>query len=223
MLGFESPERPDAIAFLAGISATRCLVDTRSLLDFDTLDTADIAGLAQQPTSAQTYSLVRWGNELSEHDLGELAQIFTVMNTAPRGDTTVNDDPPDPTARREWLHLVQAAGDEYVTMCARHQPSGQLAGFTMVRVHTSSWPGHGFQEDTGVDPAHRGHGLGLWLKSAMLEHLLQEHPLLRRLETWNAAENEHMLQINRRLGYLPATVEAEWELAGRALDDFASG
>lgn len=221
VLGFVSKDRPGPIAFLASIGATSCLAETRSLLDFDALDIADVTAGAQRPASAGDYTLVRLAHDMSDDDLGQLARIYTVMNTAPRGEMTMNDEAPDPLARRDWLHLVRDAGDEYVTFCARHEPSGQLAGFTMVRVHTSSWPGHGFQEDTGVDPGHRGHGLGLWLKCAMLVHLLAEHPLLRRLETWNAEENEHMLRINRRLGYFAATVGCQWEISGPALDKLA--
>lgn len=221
VLGFSTTDTPTATGFLSSLGATRCLVETRSVLDFTSLDHDAVADWAQRPEGAEAYSLVRWDNGMTDADIIELARIYTVMNTAPRGELTLNDEQPDPGARREWLNVIRAAGDDYVTFCARHDPSEEIAGFTMVRVHRTSWPGHGFQEDTAVAPAHRGHRLGLWLKSSMLQDLRHSHPLLRRLETWNAAENEHMLAINNRLGYTATTTETDWELSGAALEHLA--
>jgi RimJ/RimL family protein N-acetyltransferase len=63
-----------------------------------------------------------------------------------------------------------------------------------------------------VDPTHRGHGLGLWMKATMLQRVLAVRPEVTSIETGNADVNEHMLRINRRLGFRTAAAAAEHEL-----------
>jgi len=55
---------------------------------------------------------------------------------------------------------------------------------------------------------HRGHGLGLWVKALNLLRLTDERPLVQRVSTWNAASNDHMIRVNRALGFV---CEHEWE------------
>jgi mycothiol synthase len=49
--------------------------------------------------------------------------------------------------------------------------------------------------------AHRGHGLGLAVKTRMLRWLTAERPDLERIYTSSAASNAHMLRVNRALGF----------------------
>lgn len=48
---------------------------------------------------------------------------------------------------------------------------------------------------------HRGHGLGLAVKQAVLAELRRSHPRVQRIHTWNADENQHMPAINEALGF----------------------
>jgi RimJ/RimL family protein N-acetyltransferase len=52
-----------------------------------------------------------------------------------------------------------------------------------------------------VTKAHRGHRLGLLVKSAMLEWLGTAEPELTRIVTDNAAPNSFMIAVNEALGY----------------------
>jgi RimJ/RimL family protein N-acetyltransferase len=64
------------------------------------------------------------------------------------------------------------------------------------------------QQDTAVLAAHRGHGLGAWMKAANLQWLTADRPLVKRVQTSNAAENEHMLRVNDQVGFrVEATTE----------------
>jgi RimJ/RimL family protein N-acetyltransferase len=72
-------------------------------------------------------------------------------------------------------------------------------------------PQRAHQHDTAVVPAHRGHGLGLWIKSAMLVALRAERPDVTEIETGNSTANQHMLAINQRLGFRPWQELNSWQ------------
>ena len=73
-------------------------------------------------------------------------------------------------------------------------------------------PGYAGQYDTSVLRAHRGHRLGRLLKIAMLQWLTDEEPQLRTLDTWNAASNAHMIEVNEVLGYQVVATGIDWQL-----------
>ncbi|MFL6134226.1 MAG: GNAT family N-acetyltransferase, partial [Nocardioidaceae bacterium] len=61
-------------------------------------------------------------------------------------------------------------------------------------------PSAAFQEDTSVVRAHRGHRLGLLMKTEMLRWISVARPEVHVVDTWNAVSNHHMIAINERLG-----------------------
>jgi hypothetical protein len=85
-------------------------------------------------------------------------------------------------------------------MLARHRGTGELVGHTVVAVEGHR-PQVGHQHDTTVVRSHRGHRLGLLLKSAMVLWLAEAEPQLEVVDTWNAESNDHMITVNEALGY----------------------
>jgi GNAT superfamily N-acetyltransferase len=211
VLGFEALDEQSALGFLARYDARSCIADTRSVLEIDRVDRADIAACAQRPAGASAYSLVSWDGVPPEDVLDKYARVTTAMNTAPIGDMRWNDEVADADRLRAWGRAITERGDDPWVVCGRHDESGEFAGLTEV-LHLNRWPGHAWQENTAVDPAHRGHGLGLWMKATMLQRILTDRPDIRFIETWNAAENEHMLRVNRRLGFRAHSTGAEIEV-----------
>ncbi|MCQ8780529.1 GNAT family N-acetyltransferase, partial [Escherichia coli] len=57
------------------------------------------------------------------------------------------------------------------------------------------------QDDTLVMPEHRGHGLGLALKTATMAVLRREHPDRTVLHTWTDPDNVAMQRTNERFGF----------------------
>ncbi|MBG6182340.1 hypothetical protein IWX65_000269 [Arthrobacter sp. CAN_A214] len=49
------------------------------------------------------------------------------------------------------------------------------------------------------------------MKAANLERLRDEWPEVKRLYTWNAAENSFMLAVNIELGFRPVGATAGWQ------------
>jgi hypothetical protein len=51
-----------------------------------------------------------------------------------------------------------------------------------------------------VVSSHRGHRLGIRLKTAMLQWLREAEPDLMSIDTWNAVSNAHMIAVNDAIG-----------------------
>jgi GNAT superfamily N-acetyltransferase len=66
---------------------------------------------------------------------------------------------------------------------------------------------------TGVDPEHRGHALGKWLKAVMTLRVMDERPQVTSIRTGNADSNDAMLGINKEMGYVPFISQTVWEIA----------
>jgi hypothetical protein len=63
---------------------------------------------------------------------------------------------------------------------------------------------------------HRGHRLGMLIKSAMVELIARHEPTVRDFLTSNAGPNAHMIAINEQLGFQVISVHQTWEIDLRA-------
>jgi mycothiol synthase len=151
---------------------------------------------------ASGYSLVAFDGHCPEDLLDRFAAVTGVMNTAPRGDMDMEDEVYTPGLIREFEESMRAKGTTIWTVVARHDATGDLAGYTALFLPRHR-PWQAQQGDTGVDPAHRDKGLGRWLKAANLLRLLDERPAVQVVDTENADSNEPMLNINVALGFRP--------------------
>jgi GNAT superfamily N-acetyltransferase len=144
------------------------------------------------------YRLTRWRGTVPD----ELAQAFTdaraAMDDVPVGEPDFTSVGWDIDRVKEMAEVVHKRGDTLITVAA--MAGDRVAGFTEIVIP------HGdvlrvYQYDTAVVPEHRGNGLGLWVKAAMLEWLRAEWPDVAEIETDNAEDNAHMLNVNERLGF----------------------
>ena len=89
--------------------------------------------------------------------------------------------------------------------------SGAVVAYSNLGV-TVHDPDNGYQWGTLVRRADRGHRLGVAVKVATLR-LLQAAPQSapRRLHTWNAEVNSHMIGINEALGFRPVERAGEFQ------------
>ena len=87
---------------------------------------------------------------------------------------------------------------------------GEAAGTTEVFVNRHR-PAASWQWSTVVLPAHRGRGIGRWVKAAMWQRLRTTEPEVTALETGNAASNAHMLAINIEMGFQPTHLTGCWQ------------
>ena len=196
-------------AWLAAKGAVRGAVDEQNVLRLaDVARDALVAEVAAAPTG---YELVRFDGPVPEDLVTAFVEMNDAMNDAPRDDLTMEDWSYSVDRLREWEKALAARGHGRWTVVARHVETGALAGFNQL-VLRPEWPECVENEETAVVVAHRGHGLGRWVKAANILRVLDELPEAVCIQTHNAVSNTHMVRVNRALGFVPERVVESWEL-----------
>jgi GNAT superfamily N-acetyltransferase len=163
------------------------------------------------------YSLELIDGVFPEHLRGDAATFHHIMQTAPRDDLDVGDVTIDADFVAELDRALTESRRTRWTLLVRDS-AGACVGGTEVTFEPSS-PNAAFQQNTGIDPEHRGLGLGKWVKAAMLECIRDERPAVRVVRTDNAFSNGPMLAINDALGFKVQGARTEWQAeVGDVLD-----
>ncbi|WP_420116118.1 GNAT family N-acetyltransferase [Micromonospora sp.] len=199
-------------AFAAALGARPALVDVRRRLDVTALDRDRLAALrAGARSAAAGYRTVRWhGHPQSEH-LADLAYLEgRLLADAPLGDLEWEPERVDAERIQGMERALDARGVRRYSVAAVHGESGRLVAWSMLSLAANTTR-HAWQQITIVDPAHRGHRLGLLCKAENLEHTLAYEPELSVVDTYNAAANSHMIAINEQLGFRPVAGSTEWQ------------
>jgi GNAT superfamily N-acetyltransferase len=200
VLGSAAFQGTAGAAFAVRAGAAPGLVEARRLLDLGKIPAGRITFLREQAARAATgYSLVSWDGRIPEEYLDRYAEVENAMADAPHD---AGDQPWiwDAARVREQLDIRQRQGRHIYTLAGLHDASGQLAAVTAVETDPDN-PHWGHQLLTAVLREHRGHRLGLLVKTAMLDWLAAAEPAMERIVTGNAAVNQHMIAINEDLGY----------------------
>jgi mycothiol synthase len=155
------------------------------------------------------YTLEIWQNHIPETDIAAFAELFKVMNTAPKGELEIEDFSFTPEMIRQKEAMQTAGGIETLTAVVRHK-NGELVGLNELswRKSRTSIVSQG---GTGVNPAHRNHGLGRWLKAANVLRLLELNSEAKFIRTGNADSNAPMLKINTEMGFRPYEASIAWQ------------
>lgn len=171
--------------------------------DLFAVDDDDLAKLYVDAwDKAAGYELIQWTNHAPE-DLAEgIAAMRARMYTDPPMGEELDIRPAvyDVARVRDEERVHADRGELQLAAAVREVATGEIAGLTDILV----FPGqeeHAGQNDTIVDPAHRGKRLGTILKIANQRLLRAYRPKLRYVHTWNAEENAHMIAINEAVGY----------------------
>lgn len=191
-----------SVEFLVRRGYTHALGDVQRALDLP-VPAERLARLAAEAAPHHAaYALEPFEGPVPEKDVLGLAQLdASLMTEAPMGELELEPQTPDVAALRGAEAVMAESGRRKFTTVARHE-GGELAGYTEL-VSTEHAPGEVYQWGTLVAPAHRGHRLGLALKVANLVFLQGLLPDARRVTTYNAAVNGHMIGVNEQLGFRP--------------------
>lgn len=198
---------PAADAFWTGLGAELRYTEQESRLDLAAVDPELMAQwIAAGPADLE---LVHWARHCPEDRIDALVATANAMNDAPTDDLEIADTVVDAAMARAEIEARAARGLEYHGVLAV-TADGEAAGATDVFVNRHR-PAASWQWSTVVMPAHRGRGIGRWMKAAMWQRLRRTEPEVTALQTGNAASNAHMLAINSEMGFVPTHLTGCWQ------------
>lgn len=177
------------------------------------LTLADYVGrreaLVAEAAAADGYRVITFDTVCPDEHLDSFGRLLgMLMSEVPLGELELVDS--------EWTAERIRAAERRMVAIGRHvhtamalASDGEVAGVSDVRVDDTDQT-YGQVGITIVDPAHRGHRLGLALKLASHDLAARTYPDLVSLDTSNAEVNTHMNAVNDALGY--RTIETLLEL-----------
>lgn len=176
---------------------------------YSVLDLADAADVT--PAEDTAYGLRTWVGSTPPELRAGMARLYNRMSVdTPAGGIDNGEEQWDDAEVVADDERADALGLTRVTTVAL-TPDGEPVAYTVID-HAPATPASATQDDTLVHGGHRGRGLGLRVKAANLLALREAAPTVRRVHTWNAAENAHMLAINAALGFREAGGQGGWQL-----------
>jgi len=171
------------------------------------VDLAATAVLHEQLGAAEAsrddgYQIVSFSDETPEEYVEPLCRLLTdFMNHIPLGDVAMQAGEWTPERlRRNEQRRRELDRQAFVALAIA--PDGTVVGTSDLRLDLPD-PAAASIGITMVEPAHRGHGLGLAMKLATHRDLRAAHPGCGQVRTSNADTNAHMIAVNERLGYRP--------------------
>jgi RimJ/RimL family protein N-acetyltransferase len=188
-------------AFAAAIGAKLALEEVRRVQDLRAIAPGEVASLRETAEQmAAGYSLVTWTGPIPDEYCGQVAGVYNAFNDAPRGEGMEDEEWDADRIRERTGRILRAGHLRGYSVAAQHDASGEMAAITQIAI-APEHPEWAYQQLTAVTRPHRGHRLGLLVKTAMLEWLASAEPQIERIATGNAAANEHMIAVNEALGY----------------------
>ena len=210
VFGFFTNDRvPSAAAFLRRIGAKETLTMHTNQLELSQVDRTMVREWAA--IDPKGYRLEWIDGDVPENLMNNVIVAYDTMNTAPRGNSAMQDWNTTAEQIREFDRSRNAAGRERRLVLAIHVATGDAAGYTEL-TYDPNVPVLIWQRGTAVITSHRGQGIGKWIKAAMLERAMRDWPKARLVRTGNADSNAPMLAINTRLGFKPAWADSIWEV-----------
>lgn len=191
----------DGRAFLRALGAEPKMEASENRLDLRAVDWAMVERWADEgPRRSPDTALVFWPDRVPvEAYDGYAVALNRLWNTMPFEDLDHGETVFTPALLADFQARIDAMHGAWHTMLTR-EADGTISGITDIS-RTPGQPDRIVQQFTGVDPDHRGRGLGKWLKAAMLLEVRRRYPDARWVVTGNANSNDPMLSINHRLGF----------------------
>ncbi len=208
-----APRDASGSAFAAALGARPAHREIRRRLDLTSFDKdrmSDLLGDAWR--RAGGYSLVQWREQAPERYVADIGRLDSrLMADAPMGDLKIEPQKIDVARTRATEQARVGRGERSYHTGLRHDASDSLVAWTLLVVDPTI-DHHGWQQITIVDPAHRGHRLGIIAKLENLAYAREGTPALQQVDTSNAAANTHMIAINEQIGFRPLDQWVGWRL-----------
>jgi GNAT superfamily N-acetyltransferase len=169
-------------------------------LDLRSLDYGRIEGLlAGAREAAADYEVIHLDGPAPAEWLPDLVAVHEAINDAPMDEISMEAERFPVERLLAWQRAQERRHQHIYRILVRHRETHAWAGHTILVVDEDR-PGVANQEDTSVVVAHRGHRLGMLLKTEMLMWMREVQPGLTTIDTWNAESNTHMIAVNDEIG-----------------------
>ncbi|HEY0532590.1 MAG TPA: GNAT family N-acetyltransferase [Actinoplanes sp.] len=214
LVGTSAQNRPDGAAFAEAVRARAALQQIRYRLDLSQADQGRLdALLAEARKHAAGYDVVQWIGVPPDEIIDDVASVGNrLFVDSPIGDLPLEPEQLDAAQiRRAEASNVSRGRETFNTGVRR---DGKLVGWTAIAGLLAE-PQRAWQQITLVLPEDHGHRLGMLLKLENLRFVRGKRPELRYIDTLNALANEHMVSINRQIGFVPSESIIQWRLDTR--------
>jgi ribosomal protein S18 acetylase RimI-like enzyme len=208
-IGVEVVGNTPAVEFFEAHGFRCAYVEVRNVLNLSNVDWLRLGEMAGG---------IGAGYRIEYHPGGPPEELFAAYAQAKEAvresdpdDLELRPSSYDPERLQASLRTLLARGLKPYIVLAVHEQSETIIGLTEVVVPAQR-PSRADQYDTIVLPGHRAYGVDRALKARMLFELRAAEPQLIDVQTWNALENEPMLQVNTELGFQPDRQWREYEV-----------
>lgn len=167
--------------------------------------------LRETLTTSAGYRTVTWQGRTPDAWVDALALMRTRMSTdTPNAGIEQSEDVWTAERVRSVDDHWEASPRTILTTIVVDAETGEPAGYTELDVPAE--PDRPVEQmDTLVLAGHRGRRLGMLLKLTNLRELGDRFPASRSVETMNAEDNRHMLDVNEAVGFRPLAYSARWK------------
>jgi mycothiol synthase len=187
----------EGVAFAQRLGLAEGNREHRLLRDLP-IATDELDALDRPNSCVQTFS---WSGPVPDDLAVDWARLQTQMQEdVPMGDLTRTVRASDIRAVRD--HEKRMTDRGWILVRSLAQLDGASVGYTVILLSREN-PEIAVQDDTLVDRAHRGHGVGRALKTANLRQLMTmpEASDTRHVQTFTATSNAPMLALNKAFGF----------------------
>lgn len=210
--GFGEIPRDHHARFLLRHGFTLEQVERVSMLTWSDAAVARIrTALARAQQRATGYRVVQWTLPTPPEHVAGYAWMKEHMSTdVPDADLGMPAEKwdADRIARHDERYALR--GSTVLVTAAQHVDTGELCAYNELAIDEDP-AAVSHQEDTLVLTAHRGHRLGMLVKTTGLLSWREQHPHSPGIITYNAEENRPMLDINEAIGFDPISYEGAWK------------
>ncbi|QSB06593.1 GNAT family N-acetyltransferase [Natronoglycomyces albus] len=197
-----APRPGTAAEFLKRLGYKLALTEVTRECAVDTLSRAEEQELYDKALPhASDYDIVSWIGSAPEKLVPSISDLESkILLEVPLGDVDLEAETIDVARFLELEESYRKWEFAQVQTVAVHRDTNTVAANTLFAVPVEP-ADFAFQMITIVDPAHRGHRLGILCKIANLWQMREHIPRVKKIYTGNADVNSQMISINEQLGY----------------------